>query len=288
MWLQLLISSFSLGSFYALVALGFSIVFGVTRAFNLAHGELILISGYSAYSLERAWNVPLWAAAPICISLMLLLMLLFHQLLSCIKEPYEINTLVFTFGLALVLQNLMLIIFSADYRLIQFRPTLLSMPALGGSMTSVQLLLIVLSLLATGAVYVLFRNTFLGKALRATIQHREAACLSGIHVERMSLIAFGIGGVLIGLAGPLFALTSYLHPSGGTEPTLIGVLITIFAGLGRVRGILVGGWILGLVESMAGLFLGISWRELISSVILIALLLLRPEGVMGKGKRPGC
>ena len=91
--------------------------------------------------------------------------------------------------------------------------------------------------------------------------------------------------MLIGLAGPLYAQREYLHPFGGMEATLIAVIITIFAGVGRIRGILLGGWILGVVESLTVFFLGASWRELMSALILIVLIILRPEGVLSKGGR---
>jgi branched-chain amino acid transport system permease protein len=280
MWLQLLINSFSLGSLYALVALGFSLIFGVTHAFNLAHGELILISGYLAYSLGKYFNAPFLGIFPLCMIALLVVAALLHRFMRFIREPFELNTLVVTFGLSLVLQNCILISCSADYRMMPSSGASFSFPVLGILCNPAQILLIVLSLAATWSVHLFLRKTFLGKALRATIQNREAARLSGINVRRMGLIAFAIGGSLIGLAGPLFAQNAYLHPSGGTEATLIAIIITIFAGIGRTRGILIGGWIFGFVESLAVFTMGGSWRELVSALILIVLLLVRPEGVL--------
>ncbi len=280
MLLQLLINAFSLGSFYALVALGFSLIFGVTHAFNLAHGEMILLSGYLAYAFGKYLHLPFLLTLPLCMVSLLFVTLLLHQLLKHVKEPFELNTLVVTFGLALVLQNAMLLLFSANYRQIPQGMGPLELLAPDVIVTRTQIILITLSLLATIVVYVVLRKTFLGKALRATIQDREAARLAGIHVGRMSLIAFAIGGMLVGLAGPLYGRTAYLHPFGGTEATLIAIIITIFAGIGRIRPILVGGWLLGLVESAAVFTLGASWRELVSALLLIVLLLLRPEGFL--------
>jgi branched-chain amino acid transport system permease protein len=283
-WLQLLIAGFSLGSFYALVAMGFSLIFGVTHAFNLAHGELILLSGYLAYGLWKFWHVSFYATLPVCCLVMLVCALLLQALLRKVKEPYELNTLVITFGLALVLQNAMLFGFSANYRLISAaKVQWVLIPGIQLSIAKSQAILILLSLAATGAVHLLLRKTYLGKALRATIQDREAARLAGINAEHMSLIAFALGGMLIGLAGPLFGQTTYLFPAGGTEATLIAIIITIFAGVGRTRGLLLGGWILGLVESFAAFVVGASWRELISACLLITLLLLKPEGIFSKG-----
>jgi branched-chain amino acid transport system permease protein len=278
--LQLLFSAFSLGSFYALVALGFALIFGITHAFNLAHGELILVSGYLAYTLTQQLGLPFFWTLPVCMLFLLFLAILLQQLLYRVQEPYELNTLVVTFGLALVLQNAMLILFSADYRLLHSAKVPLELPAIDLIITQTQILLLCTSLIATASVYLLLRKTFFGKALRATIQDREAASLAGIRVERMSVIAFAIGGTLIGLAGPLYARTTYIHPSGGTEATMIAIIITIFAGVGRIRGILLGGWVLGITESLAIYLLGTGWRELVSALLLIVLLLLLPEGIL--------
>lgn len=285
MWiyLQILVSGFSLGSFYALVALGFALIFGSTHAFNLAHGELIVLSGYLAYVLWKFLGVPPNWTIPFCILTMPLVALLLQALLRRLKEPFALNSLVVTFGVALLLQNAMLFVFSADFRLIQ--PDTLRFfqaPGLPLSITESQLVLLVLSLAATGVVHWLLRHTFLGKALRASIQDREAAQLAGINVRHMDMLAFGFGGALIGLAGPLYAQNMYLYPAGGTEATLIAIVITIFAGIGRTRGILLGGWILGLAESLAALSLGSGWRELISAALLIGLLLWKPSGILAK------
>lgn len=280
MWFQLFINAFSLGSFYALIALGFALIFGVTHAFNLAHGELILLSGYLAYELCVGLGVPFWWVFPVCMLALMTAAVCLHGLLRFVKEPFELNSLVVTFGLALMLQNGMLFLFSADYKLIPATGPPLVSTFLPVIVTRTQLVLIGLSLLATAGLYALLAKTFLGKALRATIQQREAARLAGIQVERMGLIAFALGGALIGLAGPLFGQNAYLHPSGGMEATLTAILITIFAGVGRIRGILLGAWLLGLLESMTVMLLGGSWKELVSAVILIVLLLRWPRGVL--------
>ncbi len=282
-WMHLLVSGFSLGSFYALVALGFALIFGVTHAFNLAHGELIIVSGYVAYFSWRLLGLPPLATLPLCLALMPLAALALERLLSRVQEPFPMNSLVVTFGVALLLEQSLLFCFSADYRLIQpDKPWLWEVPAIQLTITGVQVSLLLLSLLATGAVHLLLRRTFLGKALRATIQNREAARLAGINVQRMQTLAFGLGGGLIGLAGPLYGQTLYLYPAGGLEATLIAVTLTIFAGVGRTRTLLLGGWLLGLAESWAALSLGASWRELVSAGLLLLLLIARPRGLLAR------
>ena len=281
-WVQILATGFSLGSFYALVALGFSLIFGITRAFNLAHGELIMLAGYLAFALWKFYQVPFLLTFGPCLLVMALAALLLCLLLRGLKEPYALNTLVVTFGLALLLQNLMLVLFSADYRLI--RPELANFTFLGTDfpISFNQISLVLLSLLATGAVHVLMHHTFLGKALRATIQDSEAAQVAGINVKRMAFFAFGLGGMLIGLAGPLYGENMYLYPTAGTGATLIAIILTIFAGVGRIRTLLLAGWLLGLAESATILTLGSRWRELVAAAVLLVLLALRPEGISAR------
>lgn len=278
-WPQIMVSGFALGSFYALVALGFSLIFGVTRAFNLAHGEMIVLAGYLAFVLWKFCQVPFYLTLPVCLLALALLTLPLYLLLRRLKEPYALNTLVVTFGLALLLQNLMLVLFSADYRLLASGLPSITIPGLGLTVSWNQAVLLLLSLLATAGVHLVLHHTFLGKALRATIQDREAAQISGINVKSMSFIAFGLGGMLIGLAGPLYGQNMYLYPLAGAEATLIAIILTIFAGVGRIRALLVGGWLLGLMESAAILTIGSKWRELVSAAVLLILLYYRPQGI---------
>jgi branched-chain amino acid transport system permease protein len=278
-WAHILATGFSLGSFYALVALGFSLIFGITRAFNLAHGELIVLSGYLAFALWKFYQVPFLLTFGPCSLALALLALPLCLLLRRLKEPYALNTLVVTFGLALLLQNLMLVLFSADYRLI--RPELANSTFFETDFpfSINQIILVVLSLLTTGAVHVLLHYTFIGKALRATIQDSESAQMAGINIKLMAFVAFGLGGMLIGLAGPLYGENMYLYPTAGTGATLIAIILTIFAGVGRIRTLLLGGWLLGLAESATILTLGSKWRELVAAAVLLTLLTFRPEGI---------
>lgn len=283
LYAQILVSGLSLGSFYALIALGFSLIFGVTHAFNLAHGELIILSGYLAYALWKFSGLSPYWTIPACLLIMPGATLLLNLLVRRLKAPFELNSLVVTFGLALFLQNLMLMMFSADYRLIQPDTVhSLPLPGLPLRITENQFLLLLLSLAATGIVHGILHRTFLGKALRAAIQDRQAALLAGINVRQMGMVAFALGGVLIGLAGPLYAQTMYLYPAGGLEATFIAIVITIFAGVGSTRGILAGGWLLGVAESLAAFILGAGWRELVSALLLISLLIIKPQGIVLK------
>jgi len=282
MWTTAFVSGITLGSFYTLIALGFALIFGVTHTFNLAHGELLVLAGFVSYWLWKTFGLSLVLTFPAAILLSLAVCLILQRLFSRLREPLELNSVVVSFGVAILLQNSMLFCFSGDYRLIR-------VPALNQGLrlhtfylSYGQLTLLALSLLVMGLLYLLMRHTYLGKALRATMQDREAAALAGINVGVMGVLAFGIGAVLIGLAGPLYGCIQYLYPTAGLQATLIAITITIFAGIGRLHGLILGGWILGLVESLAVVLLGASWREMVSAVMLLILLAMRPHGILGR------
>jgi branched-chain amino acid transport system permease protein len=284
MWTTVVVSGITLGSFYTLIALGFALIFGVTHTFNLAHGELLVIAGYVAYWLWKTSGVSLLLTFPAAVLVALVVCLLLQRLFSRLKEPLELNSIVMSFGVAILLQNGMLFLFSGDYRLIRV-PTLNQGLHFNTLYLSYgQLTLLTLSLVVIGLLYLLMRHTYLGKALRATIQDRESAALAGINVGGMGVLAFAIGAILIGLAGPLYGCVHYLYPTAGLQATLLAITITIFAGVGRIGGLIVGGWILGFAESIAVVFLGASWRELVGAVLLITLLALRPHGIFEREK----
>jgi branched-chain amino acid transport system permease protein len=280
MWTTAVVSGITLGSFYTLVALGFALIFGVTHTFNLAHGELLVLAGYVAYWLWKTSGVSFLFTFPAAVLVALVVCFLLQRLFSRLREPLELNSIVMSFGVAILLQNGMLFFFSGDYRLIRV-PTLNQGLHFNTLYLSYgQITLLALSLVVIGLLYLLMRHTYLGKALRATIQDREAAALAGINVSGMGVLAFAIGAILIGLAGPLYGCIHYLYPTAGLQATLLAITITIFAGVGRIGGLIVGGWILGFAESTAVVLLGASWRELVGAVILITLLALRPHGIL--------
>jgi branched-chain amino acid transport system permease protein len=205
-------------------------------------------------------------------------------LFSRLRDPIELNSIVLSFGVAILIQNSMLFFFSGNYRLIRV-PILSQGIRISGFYVSYsQLTLLLLSLVTIGTLYMLMYRTYLGKALRATIQDKDAAALAGINVAAMGTLSFCIGAVLIGLAGPLYGCIHYLYPSTGHEATLLAITITIFAGVGRLNGILLAGWILGLAESLTVVLCGASWREMVSAVLLLTLLAFRPHGLLGKGE----
>ncbi len=269
-----------MGLFYALLAAGFALIFSVVRVFNLAHGEFILIGAYLGYGLWIGGGIgPLWSI-PGAALLSILVGLIAYKVISRATEPFELNSLVLTFGLSLFFQNLLLILMTGNYRIIVSRGLEGSL-GLGPIRVSIGRLVVGgLSLISLVALSFLLTRTRLGKAMRATSQDREAASLMGIDVARVDLYAFAIGAGIAGMAGPLYATLHYIQPAAGIEATLIALILTIFGGVGRMSGLIIGGLIFGLAEALAIALIGIHWREFLAFLLLILLLRIRSIGLL--------
>lgn len=273
------------GSFYAFLALAFALVLGITRALNLAHGELVVLGGYVGYSLWKAWGLPVLLLVPLAALALLPLGVIWRALLARLGEPVELNSLVLTFGLSMLLQNLMLGVFTGDYRLIVGGPE--PALALGGiGLSGTRLLAAGISLGAVGGLHLILTRTRWGTALRATSLDREAAGLMGINTDGVTLTSFLVAAAIAGGGGVLFATFHYLHPAAGVELTLLAITLSILGGVGRLSGLLLGGLLLGVTESLALTWAGPRWRELVVAGLLLLALLIRSRGlVAGRGRR---
>ncbi|MBI3075820.1 MAG: branched-chain amino acid ABC transporter permease [Deltaproteobacteria bacterium] len=279
---QVLASGLLTGLLYALLAAGFALLFGIVRTFNLAHGELLILSGYLALGLRDVGGLPLMAAVPLVAAAAAGLALLLHQGVARLQEPRELGSLVFTFGASLALQGLMLLIWQGNYRLL-LAEALEAGVAIGPVTLSAKGLLAAMgSLLLIGGLAWFLGRTLEGKALRAVSLNREGASLMGIHLPRAERLAFAIGGGLAGVAGLLYALIHALYPAAGLEPTLIALTLTILAGVGRLGGLLAGGLLLGVLEAAVVLLAGGAWRELAIALFLLLVLRLSGTGLLGR------
>lgn len=277
---QSLINGALIGCFYALIAVGFAMVLGVVRVFNIAHGEFMVLGAYVGYWLWSAYGVnPLLAILPAAL-LMAGTGWLTYRIISRMGEPRALNGLVVTFGLSILLQNAMIGLFSADYQL-------MASGRLGDSLTLGEiaigygrLVIALLSLVVIVLLHWFLNSTYPGQVMRATTQDRDGAMLAGINVERVDIWAFTLGAALAGLAGPLFAAMNYVHPAAGRPATVIAIILTIFGGVGQVGGLLAGGVLLGLLEAATIIGLGPQWREPVFFIVLLALMATRPRGLI--------
>ncbi|MBI4012132.1 MAG: branched-chain amino acid ABC transporter permease [Candidatus Rokubacteria bacterium] len=269
------------GAFYAFLALSFAAVFALTRALNLAHGELVLLGGYVGYTAGRAWGLPPAALVPLAAVAVVPVGLLWRVLLARVREPVELNSMVLTFGLSLLLQNVLLGVWSADYRLI-------AAPAAGAGAGAPGPGPARAAAAAVGVVVILLLQLLLtrtrwGTALRATARDAETAALLGVNTDRVSLASFAAAGAIAGAGGVLFATFHYLHPGAGAELTLLAITLAILGGAwGRrssLPGLLAAGLAVGLLEALTLAWGGPRWRELVVVGLLLAVLLARPRGL---------
>ncbi len=272
------------GTFYALLASGFAVIFSITRVFNLAHGDLVILGAYVG---EGLWHLAGWPpilAMPLAALPALLLAVASRPLLARVGEPFVLRSVVLTFGASLLIQSALQTAFTADFRLITSPGWDRSVSLFGVRIEAGRLLIAATALIVLALLHLLLTRTFFGKSLRAVSLDREGASLAGIDPVRVDRIVLGLGGALAGAAGPLFAAIQYVTPSAGTGPTLTAIILTIFGGVGSMGGLLVGGLLLGLAEAMAAWAGGAQWRDLASLGLLLLLLRWRGAGLAGASR----
>jgi branched-chain amino acid transport system permease protein len=289
--LQTLISGILLGGLYALIALGMTIIMGVMKIINLAHGELMMVGMYIAFVLFSWLHIDpylsVFVAAP---ALFVLGVGLQKYLINPVMKVDAIlpeNQVILTVGIGMVLANLATIIFQSDYRQtpVPYATTAWYLSDIWkGSPIELSLSLpwsvsFTLAVLITAALWFFLARTDTGKSIRATAQDLDAALLMGVNVEKMRDITFGLGSALVGAAGCLFIPIYYIYPDIGGQFTLIAFVITILGGLGSTVGAIIGGLILGLFESLTATYIGMGWAPVGRFMIFVAALIFIPGGV---------
>ncbi|MBI4635057.1 MAG: branched-chain amino acid ABC transporter permease [Candidatus Rokubacteria bacterium] len=278
---QAVVSGALVGCLYTLIALGFALVLGVTRALNLAHGELVVLGGYAGYAVWLALGLHPLLLVPVAAGAVLPLAIVFQWLLERLPPPVQLNSLVLTFGLSLLLQNGMSAFWSGEYRLIASPSFTSSVELAGIVLNQGRVLVALIALVVVLALWLGLTRTRWGWAVRATSLDRDAAALLGIDVDRSTRLALFAALALAGGAGVLFATIHYLYSTAGGDLTLLAITLTIWAGIGRVRPLLVAGIVLGLVEALTIAVGGSGWREPAVALLLLGSLLAR-GGALGR------
>jgi branched-chain amino acid transport system permease protein len=283
---QNLVYGVLIGALYGLAAVGLSLVFGVTKFLNVAHGELLMLGGYTGFWLFTLWGVDPFVSLPLAIVLLVVIgaivyKLLFSRMVKLDEGAKIQNTLLVGFGLGLILQNLALRFFSADTRSVTTAYSGAVWTILGVRFPVVRVASMVIALVVIIAVQLFLRRTYTGKALRATVENWEAATLMGIDIHRVYLLSFVIGAALAGVAGCLVSVGYSVDPAMGMSWTLKSLVVMVLGGLGSFVGTFVGGIILGLTESATGYFLSLTYKEVVGLVLFLLVLVFRPQGLFG-------
>lgn len=282
--LQALINGVALGGFYAIMVLGFSVVWGVMGVINLAHGELVMVGAYLTWLLNTHFGWEPFTALLVVMPTMFALgyVLQFVLINRVIERPYLISLLV-TFGLSIFIANTFKLLFTATPRIVNtefsgfWRIGNITVPV-------TKTLVMIAALLMMGLFYLFLKSTRLGKAIRAAAQNREAARIVGIEIDRVYALTFALALALTGAAGALISPTQAIFPFMGTPLTLKAFAITALAGLGNVPGALMAGILLGLIEVTIATYIpgvGTNLGIVSSFVILVLVLVTRPQGLFG-------
>src|SRR5713226_7712077 len=262
-----------------MIGVGLTVVFGVMRIINLAHGELVMRGMYGAFWAHALWKLDPFVSIVLWVPLMFVGgMLVYRFLLRAIIPGGELNTLLYTAGLSLLIANLALFAWTGDYRTVKLTYAISPLRPFGIAVP------IPLAILITLALYLFLARTDLGRAVRATSQNPEAAALMGIDVERISMVTFGLGSALAGASGVLLGPSLYLYPTVGEILIAKCFVIVVLGGLGSVVGAIAGGILLGLVESLGAVYVSVAYKDTIGFVIFLLVLLFRPSGLFGVGK----
>jgi len=284
--LQLLLNGIVIGVIYALVAMGLSLIFGVLEIVNFAHGEFYMLGAMLAYFLTMNAGLGYWPTILVVTAVAVGLgYVLYEALLGSLQgEGFE-RSILLTLGLSMVLQNGAVFVFTTTPKMMQTRYSY-SNVSLGDLRVPVmRLLALGLGLLAFGALYLILYRTLVGKAMRGVAQNRDAALMVGIDPRAVSRLAVAIGVGLSGLAGAALAPVYAVHPLMGFSFVFKAFAIIIIGGLGNVAGAAIAAVGLGVLESFVGGFFPLVMVDALAFTSMIAILLLRPQGLFGRGVR---
>jgi branched-chain amino acid transport system permease protein len=282
---QALISGILVGGVYALIGIGLTIIFGVMRVINFAHGDLLMLGMYVTYYLFTLLHVDPFLSIIITIPVMFLFgAFLQKTFINRALNALPQNQILLTIGLGLIMSNSIMLAFTSDYKILSTSYSSGSVTVLGISVSEPLVYSFLITSAITAALYWFLYKTDTGQAIRATAQDREAAQLMGINVKRMSILAFGIGSALAGTAGALISPTYYIFPQVGSVFTLKAFVITVLGGMGSIVGATLGGVLIGVAESIGGVYLGSGWKDVIVFILFLLVLLLKPSGLLGTSK----
>jgi branched-chain amino acid transport system permease protein len=284
-FVQSIVSGLLTGSLYAMIGVGLTVIFGVMRIINMAHGDMVMLGMYGAFLAPTFLRIDPFLSIVIWIPIAFLLgVFIYRFLLKNIVPAGELNTLLYTAGLSLFIANLVLFIGTGDYRTIKLKYAVMPLRPFGIAVPIPLAIAFGMAILITVALYWFLVRTDTGRAIRATSQEPEAAALMGVNVDRMAIITFALGTALACGAGVLLAPSLYLYPTVGEILVAKCFVIVVLGGLGSVPGAIAGGLLLGVVESLGAVYVSVPYKDGIGFVIFLLVLLFRPSGLFGVGK----
>ena len=285
--MQALYSGVLQGGSYALIALGLALVFGTMKVINLAHGELVLLAAYMAYTVESRLGLSPMFAIPVALVLVCITAVLVYFLVSLIRKDRELNSLILTYGIGIILTNAVLLIWSADVRSTSsawMQDALVFGPFY--SMRS-EVLFFVVSVALMGGLWWWLSKSWYGRAVRAVSSNRDAAKLMGINPRSTEIVSFIVAGILASFAGVAIFSYGVIQPAFGHVLTVKAFIITVLAGIGSIPGVMVGALLLGVAEALTVTLASSALQELVGMSLFLLVLFVMPNGLFGAAGRRG-
>ena len=282
--IQTLISGLSLGSIYALIALGYTMVYGIAKMLNFAHGDIIMVGAYAVITAVFTMGLPPFIAILISIALCALLGIVIEFLAyRPLRQAQPLAVLITAIGVSYLLQNLALLIYGSEQK--EF-PTIVALPTVhigGVYIDGITLATLVVTAVIMVALSLFINKTRMGKAMRAVSEDKEAAELMGISVNRTITVTFAIGSALAGVAAIFYgAAHTYIRPTTGAMPGIKAFTAAVFGGIGSIPGAMLGGILLGVIEQLSKTYISTLWADAIVFGVLVVVLVVKPTGLLGK------
>jgi len=270
------------GGIYVLVAVGLTLIYGVLHIINFAHGSLLMLAMYAVFWLWRLIGIDPYAALPVVIAGSFAFgYVLYRLLIGRYSHGRDENILLITLGLAIVIDNAALLFFGGDTQTVDVPYASVFVEIGAAFLPLPKIISLAASLVLCAALGLYMARSDTGKAIRAVAKERQGARLVGIDVDNVFAISYGIGIACLGAAACLLIPTYYVTPSCGHAFVLVAFTIVVLGGMGSFAGAAVGGFIIGVTESLGGLFLGEQLGQIGISLIFILILLLKPTGLFG-------
>ncbi|OLB97877.1 MAG: branched-chain amino acid ABC transporter permease [Candidatus Rokubacteria bacterium 13_1_40CM_68_15] len=270
------------GGLYALIALGLTLIFGVMKIINFAHGSLMMLAMYATFWLATTFHLDPYLSLAVTVPAAFVFGYAVQRgVIAPVLNAPEHNQLLMTLGLALVLDNLALVVFKADPRTLLTAYSQSTLPIGPLRLNLPRLLAFAGAVVITALLAVVLKTTDIGKALRAAAEERDGAALVGIPVPRVYAVAFGLGTACVAAAGTMAVPFFYVSPDVGNVFVITAFVVVVLGGLGSFPGALLGGLLVGVVESLGGLYLHGSLAQIAIFALFILILLVRPDGILG-------
>jgi branched-chain amino acid transport system permease protein len=281
--LNALASGILLGGLLAVTAVGLSLIFGVMRLINLAHGELLVLGAYLAFTLAQWFGLdPLVSLLIVAPVVFVVALPVFKFLLAPVLHRGPEPAMLTTFAVSIIAQSLFIIVFSADVRRLVTPYASAPLNVLGLNISVIYLISFVIGVALCFGLDQLVRRTSFGRDLRATAEDSDAASALGVNISRTNLLVFAVAAACASIGGVLVGMAFSFSPSSGLTYLLTGFAVVVLGGLGSIRGTLIGAILIGIVQSVGGAIVGDGYRDIIGFVVFLVVLSFRPQGLFGR------